>query len=86
MAKSNFLAEVTFNMIRPYLSNKVDDHKDKWKIQLTMEIGFTSIKDSSKTYPIYMVYENIAILTGYETDDIIERLFDSLLKKYQKGL
>ena len=30
--------------------------------------------------------DNIAILIGNETDEIIEALLDSFLKKYQKGL
>ena len=30
--------------------------------------------------------KNIVILTGYGTDDIIEKFYDSLLDKYQKGL
>ena len=46
--------EEYLNMIRPYLSSIIDDHKDEWKIQLTMEINFISIKDSSETYPIHM--------------------------------
>ena len=33
-------------MTRRYLGNIIADHKDEWKIQLTMEINFTSIKDS----------------------------------------
>ena len=32
------------NMIRQYLSNIIDDHKDEWRIQLTVEINFISIK------------------------------------------
>ena len=51
-----------------------------------MEIGFISVKDSSETLPMPMISKNVAILTGYETDDIIEKHFDSLLKKYQEGL
>ena len=38
--------EEYLSMIRPYLSNIADDHKDKWKVQLTMGINFISIKDS----------------------------------------
>ena len=78
--------EEYLNIIRPYLSNIIDDHKDEWKIQLTMEINFISIKDSSEIHPIHIHSINIVILTGYETDDIIEKKFDSLLGKYQKGL
>ena len=78
--------EEYFNMIRPYLSNIIDDPKDEWKIQLTMEINFISIKDSRESHPMHMHSKNIVILAGYDTDDIIEKLFDSLLEKYQKGL
>ena len=78
--------EEYLNMIRPYLTNIIDDHKDEWKIQLTMEINFISIKDSSETHPIHMHSKNILTLTGYETGDIIEKIFDSLLEKYQERL
>ena len=39
-------------MIRPYLSKIIDDHKDEWKIQLTMEINVIAIKDSRETHPM----------------------------------
>ena len=74
------------NMIRPYLSHIIDDHKNELKIQLTVGINFISIKDSSETHSIYMHSKNILILTGYETDHIIEKLFNSLFEKYQKRL
>ena len=51
-----------------------------------MEISFISIKDFKETISIYIKSKNIVILTGYETDDIIEKNFDSLLEKYQEGL
>ena len=36
-------------MIIPHLRNIIDDHKDGWKTQLTMEISFvSSVKDSNK--------------------------------------
>ena len=73
-------------MIRPYLSNIIDDHKDEWKVQLTMEINFISITDSSDTSTVHIENQNIITLTGYEADDIIEKLFESLLEKYQQGL
>ena len=41
--------EEYLNLIRTYLSNTIDDHKDKWKIQLTMEINFFSTTISSET-------------------------------------
>ena len=42
------------NMIRLYLSNIIDDHKDEWKIQLTIKTSFISIKDSGEIHSIYM--------------------------------
>ena len=51
-----------------------------------MEINFNSIKCSRETHPIHMHSKNIVILAGYETDDVIEKLFNSLLEKYQKEL
>ena len=45
-------------MIRPYLSKIIDDHKDEWKIQLTMEIGFISIKYFRETVSIYIKSKN----------------------------
>ena len=74
--------EEYLKIIRPYLSNIIDDHKGEWKIQLTMVINFISIKDSIETSTMHIKNKNIAILTGYETDDIIEKLFDSILEKY----
>ena len=31
------------NMTRTYLSNVIDDHKDGWKIKLTVEVAFVSV-------------------------------------------
>ena len=42
------------NMITPYLSILINDHKDEWKIQLTMEISFISSKDSSETHTVHI--------------------------------
>ena len=38
--------EEYLNMIKPYLSNMIDDHKDEWKIQLSMKISFVPSRDS----------------------------------------
>ena len=51
-----------------------------------MEIYFISIKDPSESHHIHMHSRKIVILTGDETDGIIEKLFESLLEKYKKRL
>ena len=48
-------------------------------------INFMSSKDSNETHTMYLKRDNIEILIGNETDEIIEELFESLSQKYQKG-
>ena len=75
-------------MTRPYLSNMINDHKTRreWKIQLTMQINFISSKDSEETCTMHTKSHNIEIMMGNETDEIIEKLFESLLQNSQKDL
>ena len=79
-------------MIRQYFSNIINetikDHKTQgeWEIQLTMEISFISSKDSNETRTMHTTSDNIEIMTGNETDEIIKNLSESLLQKYQEGL
>ena len=76
------------DMIRPYLSDMINDHKTRreWKIQLTMQINFISSKDSEETCTMHTKSHNIEIMIGNETDEIIEKNFESLLQNYQKNL
>ena len=66
----------------------INDHKTRreWKIQLTMQINFISSKDSEETCTMHTKSHNIEIMMGNETDEIIEKLFESLLQNYQKDL
>ena len=77
------------DMIRPYLVDIINDHKieSEWKIQLTVAINFISSKpDSDETRIMHAKSDNIEIMTGSETDEVIEELFESLLQRYQRGL
>ena len=51
-----------------------------------MSINFISSKDSHETRNMHTKSDNIEIMMGSETDDIIDELFESLLEKYQEGL
>ena len=55
-------------MIRPYLSDLINDHKNQgeWKIYLTMAINFISSTDSTCT--MHSKSDNIEIMTGNEID------------------
>ena len=66
----------------------INDHKtqSEQKIQLTIQINFLSSKDSEETSTMHTKSANIEIMIGKETDEIIEKLFKSLLQKYQERL
>ena len=68
--------------------NKVIDYKTQgeWKIQLTMAINFISSKDSNETRTMHTKSNNIEIMIGNQTDEIITELFESFLQRYQQVL
>ena len=76
-------------MIRPYLIDMINDHKNQgeWKIQLSAEINFISSKpDSDETRIMHTKNNNIEIMIGSDTNEVIEDLFKSLLQGYQENL
>ena len=54
------------------------------KIQLTMANNFISSNDSNETLTMNYVRDDTEIVIGYETDEIIDQIFDSLLQRYKK--
>ena len=89
------------DMIRPYLRDLINDHKtlmeltDKvnindtkfgeWKIQLVMLNNCISSKNFEETRSIYSASNNIEIFMGSDTDDIIDKLFDTILQRFQEA-
>ena len=74
---------------RPYLRDMINDLKqsDLWKIQLTVTISFSSFRDDSdEERVIHLKSDNIEITITDQTDEIIEKLFNSLKNKYQNNL
>ena len=86
--KNKNLHEEYFNMIGPYLSDMINDHKTEgeWKIQLSMTNNVVRSKDSDQIHIMHTKIYNVEIGMGDETDDIIKELFKPLLKKYREGL
>ena len=66
----------------------INDHKTRRErtIQLTMQINFISCKSSAETRTMYTKSRSIEITKGNKTDEIIKKLFESLLQDYQKKL
>ena len=70
------------NLIEKYLRELIEEYKQKgeWKVQLTIEVNFISLKPGSdETRIMYTRSHNIEIMFGDDNDDIIEQLFESLL-------
>ena len=69
-------------------SNEVIDYKTEGerKIQLSMKIYFVSSKDSDEIRTIHTKSDNIDILMGRKTYDIIKERFKSRLQKFQEEL
>ena len=59
---------------------------DTGKIQLTVAINFISSKDNDEEHVIHSKSGNIEILINDKSDEVIEKLFESLLNRYQVGL
>ena len=87
-------------MIRPYLSDIINNHKTQcestihsdntiikyktqsdWKIQLTMAINFISSKGSDKILTMHAKSNNVEIMMGSKTNEIIEEIFCKDIKK-----
>ena len=77
------------NLIEKYLKELIEEYKLKgeWKVQLTIEVNFISLKPGSdKTRIMYTRSDNVEIMFGDDHDDIIEQPFESLLQKYEENL
>ena len=68
--------------------NTITERKtqSQWEIQLTIAINFIFSKDSDETCTMHLKSNNVQIMVGNETDEIIEELFKSFLQRYQEGL
>ena len=73
-------------MIRPYLDDIIIDYKTQGecKIQITMSISFISSNDSDKNHNLRTKSNNIEIMMGDETDEIMDELFNIFHKVIKK--
>ena len=51
-----------------------------------MHVNFMSSKDTGETRTIYVWSDNVSIVRGSDTDDIIRENFRSSLRNYQEGV
>ena len=78
----------THGLARYHSGNKswIRKTSSEWKIQITMAINFISSKDSDETRVMHTRSNNVEIMVGSETNEIIKQLFESFLQKYHEGL
>ena len=64
------------NNIRPYLYDLINDHRIArrvWKIQMNMHVNFVSSKDTGETCIYYIQSDNVSIIQGENTNNIIKK-------------
>ena len=74
-------------LIESYLRDLINHYKNKgeWKIQLTAEINFLSLKPGSdETRVMYTRSFNEEIMKGSHTGEVIKLLFESFLKNMRR--
>ena len=73
--------------LKPYLKDINNLKKyELWKIQLTIAINFISSKDTDKVRVIRSKRDNIQFMIDDNATEVIEKLSESLLNRYQIGL
>ena len=81
--------EEYLTLLEPYLRELINNHKNKgeWKIQLTAQINFFSLRPGSdETRVMHTRSINEEFMNGSDTDGIIKELFKSFLQRYQENL
>ena len=77
------------NKITSHLYDLINNHRivrRVWKIQISVRVNFFSSKDTGETRTIYVWSDNVSIMQGSDTDNIIREIFRSFLRNYQEEL
>ena len=67
------------------MNQKMNTDCAEWKIQLTMQNSCISTKNFEETCTIYTKSEPIEIFMGSNTEDVINKLFNILLQRFQQA-
>ena len=73
---------------RECLRRMINDNRKfgEWKIQLILKINFISSKNFNDVRDMHRKSDNVEIMIEVDTNEIIEKLFDSILQRHKKGL
>ena len=83
----NLSPEEYLEIIRPYLNDSINHYKasGKWKIQLVISNKCIFYKNYEDTLDMYSASNNTEIFMGSNTDEIIDRLFNTMLQRLQEA-
>ena len=87
--EKRLLVKQYLNRITPHLYDLRNDHRIARrvrKIQISVRVNFTSSKHTGETRTIYVWSDNISIVQGSDTEDIIREFFRSFLHNYQEEI
>ena len=76
--EKKFSVKQSLNKITSYLYDLINDHRIArrvWKIQINMHVNFIFSKDNGKTRIYYKWSDNVSIMQGKDTNDILENFF-----------
>ena len=76
-------------LIEQYLRELINYYKNKgeWKVQIIADTNFISLKPGpDETRVMHTRSDNEEIMNGSDTDEVIEELFESFLKRYEENL
>ena len=77
------------SLIEKYLIELINEYKSQseWKVQLTAEINFISLKPESDEMRImYVRSDSEEFMSGDDTNEIIKSLFQSVIQRYEDSL
>ena len=83
----NLSREEYLEIIRPYLDDLINDHKasGEWKIKLVILNRCISSKNYEEMRDMYSASKNIEIFMSSNTDEVIDRLFNTTLQRFQEA-
>ena len=64
-------------------NNNNNNNRAEWKIQLTMQNSCISTRSFEETRTIHTKSEPLEIFMGSYTEDVIDKLFNTLLQRFQ---
>ena len=75
------------NKIRKHLRKMIDDKKKigEWKTQLVLKINFISSKNFNDTRDMHSKSDNVEIMMGVDTNEIIKNFLILFYKDIKKG-